>query len=397
MATYFSVDEEFGNVFLGISSVSGSQTYSNNVVGGYASAFGVSTGLTQTVALGPITLASAQSVDATVAIGQAAGSLGKSISSSVLMGVGAGYSVSGFASNVAIGHSAAQYHRNATNNVFLGYGAGYGTAETIASNNVTNTVIGDGVFRFSSSNTSNVVIGARSMNYSSNVSGCIVLGNDTGPTLNCSDVVSVGHRNLSGFSGRSNIFIGNDIGTGVSAFNTIAIGHRVDVSGLSDHIVIGTVSQTYFFADASKNQLILGGRTGPYTLNASGDISATNVSIGYVVINGPVFNPYFLHLSLSTDAVLPIAPYVFIDQSSTATRLYLDTNTNSAITSNTYNFDVFIGNNTSNAIDLCGRFYTVNLPLTCNTQTVVLSGNTILKFKRMLFVNPPQYYIGYLQ
>jgi hypothetical protein len=396
MTSFFSVDADFGNVFLGITAISGGATYSNNVIGGYACTFGVSSNFTQNVAIGPITLASAQRVDSTVAIGQAAGSLGRSISSSVLLGVGAGYSISGFASNVAIGHSAAQYHRNATNNVFLGYGAGYGTAETIASNNTTNTAIGDGVFRFSSENTRNVVVGARSMNYSSNVSGCIVLGNDAGPTLNCSQVMSIGHRNLSGFSGQSNIFLGNGIGTGATASNTIAIGHGVDVSGLSGTIVIGTVSQTYFFADTSKNQVILGGRQGPYALDPSGNVAATNASVGHVVINGPLYNPYILHLSLATDTVLPIAPYIFIDQSSTATRLYLDTNVSEAITSNTYNFDVVIGNNTSNAINLCGSFYSVNVPLS-NTETLVLSGNTIRKFKRMMFVNPPQYYIGYLQ
>lgn len=400
MASLFSIDLSFGNVFVGVSGISGSTSYSNNLIGGYASTFGISTNLVDTVALGSIALASAQTVSSSIAIGQAAGANGRVISDSVMLGVGAGSSVSGFASNVAIGHSSAQYQRSASNNVFLGYGAGYGTSESIPTNNVKNTVVGDGAFRFSSSNTSNVLIGTTTANYASNVSGCTVIGNDAGPMSNCSTTILIGNSSLSGFSGRSNIFIGNDIAkTTTSANNVIAIGHGLNVSGESNAILIGTISQTYVYANTSENRLILGGRSGQYSLNASGSVVSNTVSVAHVIINGPVFNPYTLHQLFATDDTLPIAPYVFIDQSSTATRLYLDTNLSSAITSNAYNFDVFLGNNTATNIDLCGSFYSMNVPLS-NTTTVTLSANTIRKFKRLLFVNVggnPQYYIGYLQ
>lgn len=400
MASLFSIDLSFGNVFVGVSGISGSTSYSNNLIGGYASTFGVSSNLVDTVALGSIALASAQTVSSSVAIGQAAGAGGRVISDSVMLGVGAGSSVSGFTSNVAIGHSSAQYQRNASNNVFLGYGAGFGTSESVPTNNVKNTAIGDGAFRFSSSNTSNVLIGTTTANYASNVSGCIVVGNDAGPMSNCSTTILIGNSSVSGFSGRSNILIGNGIAqTTTSVTNVIGIGHGLTLSGESNSIVIGTVSQTYLYANTTRNQLVLGGRTGQYSLDPSGNVVSNSISVAQVVVNGPIFNPYTLHLSFATGATIPIAPYVFIDQSSTATRLVLDTDVSAAITSNTYNFDVFIGNNTPSNIDLCGSFFPSNVPLS-NTTTVVLSGNTIRKFKRLLFVNlggNPQYYIGYLQ
>lgn len=398
----FSVDVSFQNVFLGVAALSGTSTLCDNVIGGYGAAVNVSQPLYNNVILGPIAMASSQRVESNVVIGNAAGAFAKTVCGNILHGIAAGYSVSGFASNVVIGHSAAQNQQQSSNNIFLGYGAGYGESGAPPTSNSKNVVIGDGALRFSSSNSSNIVLGVTSLNNSSNNSGCIVLGNNAGPLLNCSSVVSIGHSNVTNFTGTSNIFIGNNIGANATATNTIAIGHGVDVSGMVGKVVIGTSNRTYFYADASSNRIFLGGLSTPYSLSSDGSVQSNTVSLMHVVLQGECFNPYTTMLSVSTGQVLPIIPYIFFDQSSSATRVVLDTNLSTALTSNTYNLDIVIGNNSPNAITLCGSFFSVNQTIS-RSPSVVLSGNTIKKFKRMLFVNPSspfpteRYYIGYLQ
>lgn len=403
MTTFFTVDSNYRTVFMGVSGQTGSDAYADNVIGGYASTFGITTSLTKTVALGAITLASAQNVQSVVAIGQAAGSLAKGLSGDVLMGVAAGYSISGGGCNVAIGHSAAQYQKNSTNNVFVGYGAGYGTESTPGSNNTRNVVLGDGALRFSSSNASNVILGVTTMNYSSNNSGCVILGNDVGPLSNCASTIAIGHSGLSGFTGSSNILIGHGLTSNTSVVKTIAIGHELNISGATNKLIVGMSSNVMLYADFSTNTMFLGGSQGQFSIDSSGTITSNVLNPNsYVTLQGPVFNPYTRSISFATNDVVPIASYIFVDQDSTATSLRLDTSVGSAIRSSSYNLDMFIGNNTSHDISLTGSFYSVNALLSERPQ-VVLSASTILKFKRLLFVNPEavdanrRYYIGYLQ
>jgi hypothetical protein len=400
--TSFSIDVSFRNVFLGVTAVSGTATLCDNVIGGYNAALNVSQPLVNNVILGPIAMASSQRVESNVAIGNAAGAFATTVCGNILHGIAAGYSVSGFASNVVIGHSAGQYQRESSNNIFLGYGTGYGESGAPPISNMKNVVVGDGTLRFSSSNSSNIVMGVTSLNNSSNNSGCIVFGNNVGPITNCSSVVSIGHSNLTNFTGTSNIFLGNNIGANATATNTIAIGHGINVSGMVGKIVIGTSNRTYFYADGSSNKIFLGGLSTPYSLSSDGSVQSNTVSLMQVVLQGECFNPYTMMLSVSTGQVLPIVPYIFLDQSSSATRVVLDTDLSAALTSNTYNLDIVIGNNRPTAITLCGSFFSVNQTIS-RTPSIVLSGNMIKKFKRMLFVNPSspfsseRYYIGYLQ
>ena len=408
----FNVDSNFENVFLGVSSVSGSSTYRGNLIGGYDVALGAgigsntpentSSGFLYNVVLGPTAMASAQDARSNIAFGSSAGQNSSNTEANIFQGIGAGFRSVSMYSNIIIGHSSSEYQSNASNNVFLGYGVGYGTESVRPSNNHYNVVIGDGSMRFGSNNSSNIVLGVLTMNESSGNSNNVCIGHSNGPFTSCRDVFSIGNGNLKSFRGESNIFIGNGIGESTTVSKTIGIGHGVDVSGLANKIVIGNSNHTYFYADMSSNTVMLGGRNPTYTLGTNNQIVSNTISDYLIRVNGPIFNPALKFLLVSTGDVLPTFPYIFINPSSTATYITLPTDLSDSLSSNSYNTNITIVNQTVSAITLCGVFYEANKTMS-KTITRTLSANTLNTFTKVLFVNPEapytqdRYFIGYIQ
>lgn len=408
----FFVDVSFENVFMGVSSVSGSSTYKGNLIGGYAGALGAgigsntpenaSAGFLYNVVLGPTAMASAQDARSNIAFGSAAGEQSSNTQANIFQGVGAGFRSVSLFSNIVIGHSAAQYQSNASNNVFIGYGVGYGTDSIRPSNNHYNLVIGDGSMRYGSNNSSNIVLGVLTMNESSGNSNNVCIGHSNGPITSCRDVFSIGNGNLKSFQGESNIFIGNDIGASTTVSRTIGIGHGVNVSGLANKIVMGNSNHTYFYADMSSNTIMMGGRNPVYTLGTNNQVVSNSVSDYLIRATGAIFNPAIKNLSVATDEVLPTFPYIFITPFSTATRVTLPTNLSATLSSSSYNTTMTIVNQTSNNITLCGVFFQANTTMS-KTTTRTLSANTLYTFTKVLFVNPEapyeedRYFVGYIQ
>ncbi len=408
----FNVDSTFENVFLGVSSVSGSSTYRGNLIGGYAGAIGAgigsntpqdtSAGFLYNVVLGPIAMASAQDARSNIAFGNSAGQESSNTQANIFQGIGSGFRSVSLFSNIVIGHSTGQYQSNASNNVFIGYGVGYGTNSVRPSNNHYNLVIGDGSMRFGSNNSSNIVLGVLTMNESSGNSNNVCIGHSNGPITSCRDVFSIGNGNLKSFQGESNIFIGNGIGASTTVSKTIGIGHGVNVSGLANKIVIGNSNHTYFYADMSSNTVMIGGRNPVYTLGTNNELVSNSVSDYSIRVTGPIFNPAFKNLSVATDEVLPTFPYIFITPSSTATRVTLPTNLSDSLSSNSYNTTITIVNQKQSAVTLCGVFFDANTTMS-KTTTRTMSANTLYTFTKVLFVNPEapysedRYFIGYIQ
>jgi hypothetical protein len=407
----FYVDPNYENVFIGSSFTEGSSTFAKNLTGGYGAGIssavgiatpdGVSGGFVGNIALGPIALANVYDSRSNIAIGNATGQYSSNMEGNILTGVGSGYKCSNAYSNIAIGHSTLQYQTNVSDNIFVGYGVGYATNITPASGNTENVVIGDGSFQYSSSNSSNIAIGQDSLINTQNSTSNLIIGHGSGSLSGVNSVFSIGNSNVVSFRGSSNIFIGSGIGNSMTASGTIAIGHGVDVSGLSGAFVIGTADSTFFYADVSTKTIQIGGRESQFTYS-NNTLSLLPTTTYTVRVSAPLYTPYSKHLSVANDDVLPTFPYIFIDQSSSATRVTLDTSLSNSVTTGEYNTPITIVNNKPSAVTLCGSFFEVNKPLV-SVSTYMLSGNTSVTFTKLLFVNPAiptvsqRYYIGYLQ
>ena len=387
---------------MGISPIEGT-AISANVIGGHAAALYVTSNLQSNIILGPTSFASGQLGYCNVFIGSAAAEQASNVSGNVCIGSGAGYKGSNLTQNVILGHSAGMYQTGAIQNVFVGYGAGYGTAGTTPSNNTYNVVVGASSLQSSSGNTSNVIIGASSGNTSTSNSNNFIIGNNVGPISNTQDTFSFGNSNLHNFKGTSNIFIGNGIAASQTTTSlTIAIGHNVDVSGLSNKVIIGHSNKTVFYADGATNSILFGGRDTALKMDG-GSVTSNAISDYTIKLNGYVYTPYFSNVVVSSNGqLLPEVPYIFLDPTSSATRCVLTTSVSDTVQSNTYNTDIVIVNQTSNTMTICGSFYQVNKDLTAD-PTVTMSSNTLRTFRKMLFVNPNsanpalRYYVGYVQ
>ena len=388
MATVSFAQDASYNTLLGTTITVGANQEAN-VLAGFLAGSSVSGTLFYNIALGASALESSVSSSYNTALGVGAGQRTVNAAQNMFFGLSAGANTLSTYANTMIGSYAGLSQSGASNNVFLGRAVGAGYTMT-PKNNVYNVVIGDGSFQDASANTSNVVMGISSLNLATSVSNSIFLGNAIGPLSNTSTTIAIGNGGLSGFSGTSNVFIGHNI-SGLSAANTIAIGNNLNISGLSGAVVLGNM----FYG--TSNSVVLGNRIPQLTMSSDNvTVVNTSVSLASIFFGGCVYSPTFTTISPSSNVLISDSPVTFIDASSTATVLTLDTSLNRILSSQTFNTDIVLVNYTSHAITLCGAFFpsnTVNFTATVDT----LSEYAIHCYKKLLFANQTAYSIGYVR